>query len=179
MSNTFDKFSESDIAKIGELVEALDKSSFDFLSLELAEFKLTVGKGNVSAEALAGAQPGATITAAGSPVAAVSQAPAPAAAAIAPAEAAAASPAAPVEEGLVDVVATTMGRFYTRPEPNAPPYVAVGDRVEAGTTVGLIELMKLFNGVTAGVDGTVAQICVEEAQLVEFGQVLMRIRPTD
>lgn len=176
MSNTFENFSETDIAKIGELVEALDKSSFDFLSLELAEFKLTVGKGNVSAEALTNAQPAATIAAA-LPSPAAAQAPAPAAANSA--NAVAASPVAPVEEGLVDVVATTMGRFYSRPEPNAPAYVAVGDRVDAGTTVGLIELMKLFNGVTAGVDGTVAQICVEEAQLVEFGQVLMRIRPAD
>lgn len=177
MSSKFETFSEAEIAKIGQLVEALEKSSFDFLSLELAEFKLTVGKGGAAAEALAGA---ASASVPSAPATAPASAPAvaaPVATAPSPGQAGQPAPAPAAEEGLVDVIASTMGRFYSRPDPNSPPFVALGADVEADATVGLIEVMKLFNGVTAGVAGTVAQICVEDAQLVEFGQVLMRIRP--
>jgi acetyl-CoA carboxylase biotin carboxyl carrier protein len=80
-------------------------------------------------------------------------------------------------EGLLEITATTMGTFYSRPSPDAEPFVAVGSRIDPETTVGLIEVMKLFNGVAAGVTGTVEQICVEDAQLVEDGQVLVRVRP--
>jgi oxaloacetate decarboxylase alpha subunit len=178
MSGKFETLNEIEIAKIAQLLEALEKSSFDFLSLELAEFKLTVGKGSISVQTFAGAQR--------SPIAATALTPAPAVktpalapAMAAPKEGTAPSTPPPVEEGLVDVIATTMGHFYSRPEPNAPPFVTLGGRVEPDTTVGLLEVMKLFNAVTAGVSGIMAQICVEDAQLVEFGQVLMRVRPAE
>ena len=74
------------------------------------------------------------------------------------------------------ITATTMGRFYSRPDPNSPPYVQVGAPVEADDTVCLIEVMKLFNAITAGVTGTVMKVCVEDAAVVEFGQVLFYVK---
>lgn len=70
-----------------------------------------------------------------------------------------------------------MGRFYGKPDPGSPPYVKLGDRVDAEDTVGLIEVMKLFNAIAAGVSGTIAQVCVEDAEVVEFGQVLFYVQP--
>ncbi|MEJ8569982.1 acetyl-CoA carboxylase biotin carboxyl carrier protein [Microbaculum marinum] len=173
MTSKFDTLSEADIARIGQLVEALDKSGFDYLTLELADFRITVGTGAAVPDGVAAAPPSpAAPVAAKAPVSAAPQATAPAAGA-APAPA-----AEPVEEGLVDVVATTMGRFYSRPDPKSDPFVTVGSEVTPESSVGLIEVMKLFNAVTAGVTGTVAQICVEDAQFVEYGQVLCRIRPS-
>jgi acetyl-CoA carboxylase biotin carboxyl carrier protein len=75
------------------------------------------------------------------------------------------------------IAAPFVGVFYRRPSPDQPPFVEVGDRVKAGDTVCLIEVMKLFNSITAGVDGTVTAIEAEDATLVEYGQVLMRIAP--
>jgi acetyl-CoA carboxylase biotin carboxyl carrier protein len=72
-----------------------------------------------------------------------------------------------------------MGRFYSKPDPSAAPFVSVGAKVEADATVGLIEVMKLFNAVGAGISGIVTEICVEDAQFVEYGQVLLRIQPSE
>lgn len=87
-------------------------------------------------------------------------------------------PAAEVErEGLVDVVAPLLGTFYRAPKPGAPAFVELGTPVEEDSAVGLVETMKLFNSVAAGVRGTVAEICVDDAQFVEQGAVLLRIDP--
>ena len=80
-------------------------------------------------------------------------------------------------DGLVAVGAPMLGIFYRAPAPGAPPFVDVGVTVEAETVVGLIEVMKMMNPVPAGVVGTVAEVCVENAELVEAGAVLFRVRP--
>lgn len=175
MTGKFDALSEDDIAKISEIVGVLDKSGFDYLTLELGGFKITVGTGAAAPEGT----PAPAVPTAAAPAPA---APAPAAQAATPAQAgsaAAPAAAAPSEEGLVDVVATTMGTFYARPDPQSEPFIAVGSTVTPDSSVGLIEVMKLFNAVTAGVDGEVVEICVGDAQLVEYGQVLCRVRPAE
>ena len=68
--------------------------------------------------------------------------------------------------------------FYARPEPGAPPFVVIGAEVKKDTTVCLIEVMKTFNAMNAGVNGVITEICAEDAQLVEYGQVLFRVRPS-
>lgn len=89
-----------------------------------------------------------------------------------------APPAVEVErEGLVDVVAPLLGTFYRSPKPRAAPFVELGTPVEEDSAVGLVETMKLFNSVAAGVSGTVAEICVDDGQFVEQGAVLLRIDP--
>lgn len=77
------------------------------------------------------------------------------------------------------VVSPMVGVFYSAPEPGSEPYVRVGDRVTAETTVALIEVMKVFNSVTAGIEGIVEQTLVSNEDFVEFGQPLMTIRPLE
>ncbi|MQA93455.1 MAG: hypothetical protein GEV11_02030 [Streptosporangiales bacterium] len=78
---------------------------------------------------------------------------------------------------VVTVTAPVVGVFFTAPEPGAPPYVEVGGRVGEEDTVGLIELMKMFNAVPAGVRGEVVRILAANEEFVEFGQPLLEIRP--
>ena len=81
---------------------------------------------------------------------------------------------APVKEGTL-VLAPTVGVFYSAPGPDARPFVEVGDQVKKGDTLCIIEAMKLMNEIPAEVDGTVAEICVSNGQVVEFNQPLFRI----
>jgi acetyl-CoA carboxylase biotin carboxyl carrier protein len=70
-----------------------------------------------------------------------------------------------------------VGTFYRAPAPDAPPYAEVGDRVSKGQTVCILEAMKLMNELECEVSGTIREICVENADPVEYGQVLFRIEP--
>ena len=83
---------------------------------------------------------------------------------------------APVPDGTVAITAPMIGRFYSQSEPGAAAYVKVGTEVKPDSTVGLIEAMKMFNAVHAGVTGVIAEICVQDASLVEYGQVLFRVK---
>lgn len=85
--------------------------------------------------------------------------------------------AAEIPEGMVVVRAPNLGTFYQSPKPGAAPYVSVGQEVEADTEVCIIEVMKLFTAVRAGIAGTVRQILVADGQLVEFDQPLLVIEP--
>jgi acetyl-CoA carboxylase biotin carboxyl carrier protein len=78
-------------------------------------------------------------------------------------------------EGLVAIKAPMLGTFYRTPKPGAPPFVEVGAMVDKDDPVGIIEVMKLFNTVKAGVQGRIAQICAEQGQLVEYQQILFLI----
>ena len=69
-----------------------------------------------------------------------------------------------------------VGTFYRAPTPGAPPFVDVGSQVGEHTVVGIIEVMKLMNSISAGALGTVTEICVSDGELVEAGQVLMRLQ---
>ena len=77
---------------------------------------------------------------------------------------------------LVAVRAPLPGTFYRAPRPGAAPFVEVGSRVDRDTVVGIVETMKLMNSVTAGVDGTVAEICLGNAEFAANGATLLRIR---
>jgi acetyl-CoA carboxylase biotin carboxyl carrier protein len=77
---------------------------------------------------------------------------------------------------LVAVRAPLPGTFYRAPRPGAAPFVEVGSRVGANSVVGIVETMKLMNSVTAGVDGTVAEICLGNAEFAALGATLLRIR---
>jgi acetyl-CoA carboxylase biotin carboxyl carrier protein len=75
------------------------------------------------------------------------------------------------------VRAPIAGVFYRAPNPDADPFVELGQPVSADDVIGIVEVMKLMNTVRAGVAGTVVEICVENADLVEYEQVLVRIAP--
>ena len=78
------------------------------------------------------------------------------------------------QEGTL-VLSPTVGVFYASPSPDARPFVEVGDQVKKGDTLCIIEAMKLMNEIPAEVDGTIAEICVGNGQVVEFNQPLFRI----
>lgn len=82
------------------------------------------------------------------------------------------------EEGLVAITSPMVGTFYRAPSPEAPPFVEVGDEVEPGKVVCIIEAMKLFNEIEAEVKGKVVKILVENGKPVEYGQKLFLIKKT-
>ena len=104
--------------------------------------------------------------------------PAPAAGPAGPAAGGDARPAAPAPAThLREIRSPMVGTFYLAPEPGAEPYVKVGTRVAPGQTVCIIEAMKIMNEIEAEVGGVVRELAVEDAQPVEFGQVLFRVDP--
>lgn len=76
----------------------------------------------------------------------------------------------------ISVKSPVVGVFYAAPAENAAPYVAVGDRVKKGQTLCIVEAMKLMNEITAEEDGVIAEICVTNDQVVEYGTELFRIK---
>ena len=87
------------------------------------------------------------------------------------------APSAPGD--ALTIVAPILGTFYRAPAPGAAPFVDVGSRVGADTVVCLIEVMKMMNPIPAGIAGTIAEICAENAALVEYGAPLFRIVEDD
>jgi len=78
-------------------------------------------------------------------------------------------------KNLVEVVSPIVGTFYAAPAPDSPPFIQVGDHVDIGQTLCILEAMKLMNEIKAEVAGTVAQILAANAEQVEYGQVLILI----
>jgi acetyl-CoA carboxylase biotin carboxyl carrier protein len=79
--------------------------------------------------------------------------------------------------GIVTIGAPMIGTFYRAEAPGADPFVDVGSRVEPGTVVCIIEVMKMMNAVHAGVDGTVVEVCAVNAEPVEYDTPLFRVEP--
>jgi acetyl-CoA carboxylase biotin carboxyl carrier protein len=92
---------------------------------------------------------------------------------------AAASADIAIPDGMQAVRAPSLGTFYLAPKPGAAPFVTVGQRVEPETEICIIEVMKLFTAVRAGVRGIVRRILVADAQMVEYDQPLLLIEPAD
>jgi acetyl-CoA carboxylase biotin carboxyl carrier protein len=84
---------------------------------------------------------------------------------------------AAADANVAAVESPMVGTFYRAPAPDAPPYVEVGDRVQKGQTLCILEAMKLMNELEAEVAGTVREVCIENGEPVEYGQVLFRIEP--
>jgi acetyl-CoA carboxylase biotin carboxyl carrier protein len=109
-------------------------------------------------------------------------APAPASTAYHPQPAPAAKPepavAAPAASSGVVIESPMVGTFYSSNTPNAAPFVSVGTVVRPETTVCIIEAMKVFTDIPAGVSGTITEVLVKNGQSVEFGQPLFRVNPS-
>jgi len=89
-------------------------------------------------------------------------------------------PTAPADTtGCIEVTSPTVGAFWVAPSPGEPPFVQVGQKVEAGEQLAIVEVMKLMNPIVAPQSGEIVQICAKNADLVEFDQVLFLIRPSD
>ena len=87
------------------------------------------------------------------------------------------APAAAPPSHLVEIKSPMVGTFYSAPEPGAEPYVKAGSRVATGQVVCIIEAMKIMNEIESEVAGVVREVLVENAQPVEFGQLLFRVNP--
>jgi acetyl-CoA carboxylase biotin carboxyl carrier protein len=86
-----------------------------------------------------------------------------------------ASASASASGSTESIPAPMLGIFYVADAPGEPPFVEVGAQVEPETVVGIIEVMKMMNTVQAGLSGTIVEICVENAELVEDGQTLFKV----
>ena len=140
--------------EIMELMARFDASSLTSFKLHTKDTELEMGKGAVAVTATAPAAPAA--------------APVPS-----PAPVPAAAPA--VEEGLY-ITAPVVGTFYVAPYPDQPPFVQVGDKVQKGQTVCLMEAMKMMNEVKAPCDCIIEAVLQQDGALVSFGDQLIRYR---
>jgi acetyl-CoA carboxylase biotin carboxyl carrier protein len=165
------------IEEIKELIEIFNESGVAELELQRGENRLRLRRAGTTQEFIVGAAP--MVSAA---VAPVSTAPPPASApqASAPASspAAAPTPRAPeADSGHVLVKSPIVGTYYESPAPDAPSFVRVGDTVEPGQVLCIIESMKLMNEIEAEVAGVIASKLVENGRPVEYGEALFAIRP--
>jgi len=159
-----------DLEFLERLIKAIDQSSLDSIEIERGGTRLRLSKGAPSASSLvAPSDPFAPAHAAPSPAGPAPAAPAPSAPSV--------SPSAPVRTNLLEVTSPMVGTVYRAPAPDAPAYVERGTRISRGDTLCIIEAMKLMNELESEVEGTIVEILVENAQPVEFGQVLFRVDP--
>ncbi|MBM5794838.1 MAG: acetyl-CoA carboxylase biotin carboxyl carrier protein [Cyanobacteria bacterium M_surface_7_m2_037] len=150
--------------QLRELIALLGESDIQELKLEGDDFRLELRRN------LPASQPQVVMQAAPAAL------PAPVAAA--PATPSVAPPAAPaVRSDLVEITAPMVATFYRAPSPGDPAFVELGARINVGQTVCILEAMKLMNELESEVSGEVVEILVENGTPVEFGQVLMRVKP--
>jgi acetyl-CoA carboxylase biotin carboxyl carrier protein len=145
---------------VREILRLIDESGVDELRIDSEGLSLHVRRGG------------------GPPLEEPAPAPAPAAATAAepgPAAEPAPAPAPASSNGHAEIIAPMLGTFYRQEAPGKAPFVEVGSRVEAGTVVCVIEVMKMMNSIEAGVSGTIVEICADNAALVEYGQPLFRV----
>ncbi|MEM7433047.1 MAG: acetyl-CoA carboxylase biotin carboxyl carrier protein [Pseudomonadota bacterium] len=156
-----------DIRKVKKLIELLDESGIAEIEITEGEESVRISRHSQNAPAVISAP----VAPAPAPVA-----PAPAAppAAPAPSAAPAPAPAEPEEDGF-EVEAPMVGTFYSSSSPGSAPYVQVGDRVNEGDTLCIIEAMKMMNQIEADVSGVVKSIRVQNGEPVEYGQTLFVI----
>ncbi len=151
-----------------KILSIIEKSNFDYMQLQVGELKLTVSKGGYI-----GAVPVAD-----APMEQPKAQPAPQAKPAAPkAEPAAAKPREKASADGHEITAPMVGTFYAAPEPGAKPFVELGAEIDEETTVGLIEVMKVFNAVQSRVRGKITDVLVQNGQFVEYGQPLFVVEP--
>jgi acetyl-CoA carboxylase biotin carboxyl carrier protein len=146
---------------VAEILRLLESSTFDSLSLEIDGVKLQLQRGSA-----------APVRPAEIPGTASQRSPEPQ-----PVQSAARKTKPASEPGLAEIASPLLGIFYRAPKPGEPPFVEEGSKVSEDTVVGIIEVMKLMNSVHAGVKGEVVEILGVNAALVEYGEVLLRVRP--
>ncbi|WP_392350088.1 acetyl-CoA carboxylase biotin carboxyl carrier protein [Parasynechococcus sp.] len=150
--------------QLHRLLDTLRDSDIQEFRLEGDDFRLEIRRN----------LPGQAVMAPVMQVAAAAPAPASAA------EVSAGSPppaAASSRSDLLEITAPMVGTFYRAPAPGEPPFAEVGSRIKVGQTVCILEAMKLMNELESEVSGEVVEILVDNGTPVEFGQVLMRVKP--
>lgn len=170
--------------EIQEIIKLVAKTELSEFKLQQGDLKIHVRGKDYAAKVKGAAAPSIISVPAAAPVApapvAPASAPAPAApapAAPAPAPAAPAAPAADESGNYLEVKSPMIGTFYRSASPDKPPYSKVGDSIKVGDTVCIIEAMKLFNEIESEVAGKIVKVMVEDAQPVEYDQVLFLVDP--
>lgn len=177
-------FTMDDVMQVLQIIKDVKDAE---LHIDTGDLKLSVWKGNVgdSSKSSLDFSRESTVclpkqpeqkAAPTAPTSVKTEEPKAAAAPATPAKAAKGDEAIP--EGLVPIKASVTSVFYRRPSPEEPPFVEVGSEVKEDSVVCLLEVMKCFYSVNAGVKGLVEKILVESGQLVEYGTVLFLIRPS-
>ena len=161
-----------DAKELRGILEAVAKTDVNELTLETGDYKLSVKRGGAVVMQTVAA-PLQTYA----PQPQMLQAPQfDAAPSVAKVEVAATA-SAPASN-LLEITAPIVGTFYASASPDSPAYVKVGDKIEAGKVLCIIEAMKLMNEIEAETSGTIAEILVKNEEPVEYGQVLFRVSPS-
>lgn len=145
---------------IEKLAKLVSDNQLSEITLEDGDKAITIKKGGMAVSTVVSAQPQAIAAPQNVPSPQASEAPA---------------PKASNEPKGTPITSPMVGAFYAAPSPGSEPYVKVGDVVKAGQVVCIVEAMKLMNEIESEVSGKVVQICVEDGQSVEYGQVLMYV----
>jgi acetyl-CoA carboxylase biotin carboxyl carrier protein len=145
-------------ADVAEIMRLVEQSKFDELNLEIDGIKMTLRRAGASGEMVRS-------------VTRSEPAVAPAARSAAPSSAAGSGDA-----NLTDITSPMLGTFYRAPKPGSAPFVEIGSAVDEDSVIAIIEVMKLMNTVRAGAKGVITEILPADETLVEFGEVLMRVR---
>jgi acetyl-CoA carboxylase biotin carboxyl carrier protein len=143
-----------------DLISQLNESDYESASVQVGDVSIRLSKndGGFDTPTVSATQPATAAASATQPAAAAASATQPATAALGE-----------------TIDAPMIGVFYRRPSPGAAPFVEPGQRVEADTTIGIIEIMKLMNPIVAGKAGVITDFLVTDADAVEFGQPLATI----
>lgn len=163
------------IQEIREIIKLIDQTGIEEFKYKTEEGEIKLKKGGAFQVVESAPAVQAPAVAAPAPAAPVDQ-PAPSAKEE-PKQQEAAPAAVSQDENLVEVKSPMVGTFYQSPSPDAAPFVAVGDKVKPDSVVCIVEAMKLFNEIEAETSGEIAQILVEDGQLVEYGQPLFLVKP--
>ena len=162
------------LQEIKELIEFVAEKQFDEIELERGDFRLRLRKGEARVVTEAPIQ----VALPSVPQIIPSPMPTPAATptpVAAPANIATPTPPA-VDEGLHIITSPIVGTFYRSSSPTTEPFIKIGDAIESGQTLCIVEAMKLMNEIQSDVSGTIAKILVENAQPVEYGQPLFAVK---
>lgn len=170
------ELSHEDVRRLLQIVD--ESPNLDEVRLSVGELQLHVRRSPGTNQSVAASAAPMQVAIPALATAAVTARPvlAPAAVAQSPASAASARQKA-VPEGWLAIRAPMVGTFFRSPAPGELPFVEEGQRVKAEDTVCLIEVMKLFNSVSAGVNGIVREIRVADGALVEYGEVILVVQP--
>lgn len=156
-----------------ELVTAIDQSDIAELTLKNDEFELTLRKAAALRSEIVPSAASNSVT-----TASIEPATPALSSAVASTPAEPTTPSTPsIDASLVEITSPMVGTFYRSPAPDESAFVEVGDRIQSGQTVCIIEAMKLMNELEAEVSGEVVAILVDNAEPIEFGQPLMRVKP--
>ncbi len=172
--------------EITDLIKTISKSNLSEFKYRNTDFEITIRTENYSKQGAAGKTNGPMMPmSAAAPVQHIISAPspfaAPPAAATATPAAASDAPAASESEdsnaNLIEVKSPIVGTFYRSASPEKPPYAKVGDSINVGDVVCIVEAMKLFNEIESEVSGKIVKVVVEDASPVEYDQVLYLVDP--